>query len=97
MWHALEFPTKKNAALSVKQLGKQIRENNGRKKILYNIFINKNHVHINQFSTVLGINKLPHPTKSNSYHQIIFIIVQLMKKRVLHEAHNTKNSNKLKK
>ena len=87
---------KKNVTLSVKQLGKKIRENNGRMNFLYNFFVNKNHVHTNQFSILLAINRLPHPTKPNSYHPTIFIITQLMKKRVLYEAHNTKNLNKSK-
>ena len=62
------------------------------------LFINNKYVHTNQFSILLDINRLPHPTKPNSYHPTIFIIVQLMKKnkRVLHEAHNTKNLNKSK-
>ena len=63
---------------------------------LYNIFINKSHVHTNQFFIILDINKLSHPTKPNSYHLTISIIIQLMKKRALHEAQNTKNLNKLK-
>ena len=58
--------------------------------------LKKNNVHTNQLSILLGINRLPHPPKSNPYHPTIFIIVQLMKKRVLHKAHNTKNSNKSK-
>ena len=57
---------------------------------LYNIFIHKNHVHANQFFILLDINRLPHPTKPNPYHLPIFIIVQFMKKKVLHEAHNIK-------
>ena len=61
-------------------------------------FINKNYIHTNQFSTLLSINRLPHPIKSDSYHPTIFIIIQLMKKnkRVFYGAHNTKNSNKSK-
>lgn len=86
---------KKHATLSVKQLGKKLQKTMG-ENFLCNLFINKNNVHINQFSILLGINRLPHPTKSNPYHPTIFIIVQLMKKRVLHERHNTKNSNKSK-
>ena len=96
LMHALDFPMKKKCYIKCKIIGKKITENNGKKNFLYNIFINKNHVHTNQFSILLGINRLPHPTKSNPYHLIIFIVVHLMKKIVLHEAYNTKNSNKSK-
>ncbi|KDO48617.1 hypothetical protein CISIN_1g0395192mg, partial [Citrus sinensis] len=42
---------------------------------VHNLFINKNYIHTNQLSILLGINRLPHFTKSNPYHPTIFIIV----------------------
>ena len=89
----IRFSYEKKCYIKCKTIGKKIRENNERMNFLYNIFINKNHIHSNQFS-ILGINRISHPINPNPYHPTIFIIVQLMKKRVLYEAHNTKNSNK---
>ena len=86
----IRFSYEKKYYIKCKTIGKKIKENNGRKNFLYNIFINKNYVHTNQFSILFYINKLSHPTKSNPYRLTISIIVQFMKKRVLHEAHNTK-------
>ena len=88
------YEKKNTYYIKCETIGKKIRENNRRMNFLYNIFINKNHINTNQFSIFFSISRLPHPTKPNPYYPTIFIIVQLMKKRVLHEAHNTKNSNK---
>ena len=69
------YEKKNTYYIKCETIGKKIRENNGRMNFLYNIFINKNHVHTNQFSILLGINRLPYPTKLNLYYPTIFIII----------------------